>query len=169
MALYTNGSPGPASPATPPTPVKDISGRKLAKRLRRGMSPVFAALLAHDMETGRVRLHRLTRQQSCSVTGASWGYTSTLARATEEEVERVKRGELSLSALHNKPKSDPFKALANASNEVEAELGDESITVGDFIDRVFAKLGDGVLAAALDRLTAPVAINNNSAALEAAE
>jgi hypothetical protein len=155
MALYTNGSPGPASPATPPTPVKDISGRKLAKRLHKGMSPTFAALLAHDLEAGKVVLHRLTRSQARALTGASLGYVATVARLTPEERQQVQRGHLSLASLHNKPKSDSFKTFANATKEVEAELGHADITVGDFVDRVFAKLGDGVLAAALDRYTQP--------------
>jgi hypothetical protein len=160
-----DGQPTPASPAEPPSPlIRTIDGRKLARRLHKGLSPTHAALLAHELETGTCRLHRLSRRQACSFTGASWGYVATLARASEEEIERVEKGTLALSELHNTRKSDPFKALANAMNEVEAELDDdESITVGEFIDRVFAKLGDGVLAAAFDRLTAPASATNDIA------
>jgi hypothetical protein len=152
-----NGSPPPASPAFPSAaPVRDVVGKKLARRLRKGLSPAHRALLAHDLETGECWLHGLTRRQACALTGASLGYATTLAKASAEEIERVKRGALALSQLHNKPKSDAFKAFTRATKEVEAEFGDaDDIAVGEFVDRVFAKLGDGVLAAAFDRYTAP--------------
>jgi hypothetical protein len=110
---------------------KDIVGHKLATRLRAGMSPTFRALLAHEFESGACWLHSLTRRQACALTGASIGYVHTLAHATEQEREAVKRGVLSLSDIHNRPPSDAA------------------------IDRVIARLGPDRVLAALDRLTMP--------------
>jgi hypothetical protein len=134
-STFYDAMPGAASPATPSAPpTHDIVGKKLARRLRKGLSPTFAALLAREFETGESRLRApLTRRQACLLTEASWGYVSALARATPEEIEAIKRGTLSLAALHRR-KREPTDA------QVDATI----IKLG--IERVFD---------ALDRLTKP--------------
>lgn len=124
-------SPPPNPSATSASPVRDISGRKLRARLRKGLNPTHRALLAHELETGTVRLYPLPRRQACMLTGASVGYVATLSRLTSLDRELVKRGLLSLSALHNKPPTDAD------------------------IDRLVAKLGADRIMAALDRWTRP--------------
>jgi hypothetical protein len=115
-------------------PVKDVNLHKLNRRKRRGLSPTHAALLAHELETGMVWLHHLPRRQACLLTGASIGYVTTIANATPEERAAIKRGELALGKLHNKPK----QPLADAE-----------------IDRLVETIGADRILAAIDRWTAP--------------
>lgn len=170
MTLYNSSAAGPTTGNTP-IPVRDINGGKLAKRLRKGLSPTHRALLANDLQTGAVYVHHLTRRQALALTWASVGYVNTVAKLSPEQREQVASGKIPLSVFHNRPKTSAFAALARAANEVEVELGDEDISVGDFVDRVLAKIGDSLLAA-LDRLTVPAvtAANDNAAAtMQAAE
>jgi hypothetical protein len=129
-----------------PTPaVHHIVGKKLARRVRKGLSATHRALLAYELEIGASAVQGFPRREACRLTGASLGYVATLAKATAAEVEAVKKGKLSLSALHNKPPTDA---------QVDATI----IKLG--IERVFA---------AIDRLTAPIPANDNTATMQAAE
>jgi hypothetical protein len=112
--------------------VKEIVGRKLAGRIRR-LSPTFRALLAHEMESGRVIVHALSRKQAVQLTGASVGYVNTIHRLSDEQRELLKRGALSLSKLHSSHKS-----LTDAE-----------------IDHLVIKLGPERIMRALDRYTQP--------------
>jgi len=58
----TNGGQGPTA--------KPINGQKLAKALKAGTAPGFAAWLAIQLQTGGAYLHTLTAKQSRQVTGA---------------------------------------------------------------------------------------------------
>jgi len=69
--------------AHPPS-VKEISGRRLARRIKHGISPTHKALLAYAMEHREVLLHELTRRQSMALTRASAGYIATVTRLTAE-------------------------------------------------------------------------------------
>jgi hypothetical protein len=91
---------------TPPTnggqaPVKLISGRKLS-RSRKRLSPSHRALLALDIEAGKVRVVNHTRKQARSLTGASVGYTNTAAKLPPDQRVKVECGQVSLAAFHNK-------------------------------------------------------------------
>jgi hypothetical protein len=126
-------TPASSSPQTSGTQaVKDISGQRLARRLRRELSPTHRALLAYELEKGTAWIHSLTRRQACRLTGASVAYVVTLQRASDEERGRIKSGQLALSALHNnKPPSDAY------------------------LDRLVVKAGADRVMAALDRYTRP--------------
>jgi hypothetical protein len=123
--VYTNGQ-APAGKA-----VKDINGRKLSRRLKRGLiSPTFRALLARDLETGAVRLHNLTRRQACRIMQVSVGYVTTVARTDPENRKKLEVGQVSLAALHTTP--------------TDRQL-----------DRLNARVGADRVMAALDRYTRP--------------
>jgi hypothetical protein len=113
------------------TDVKDISGRRLRRRLRKGLNPAHRALLAYELETGGAWLRDLTRRDACVLTGAPASAVATLCRASDEERERIKGGQLALSALHKKPPSDAY------------------------LDRLVVKAGADRVMAALDRYTRP--------------
>jgi len=112
-----------------PTPVKDINGRKLARRLKKGLSPTFRALLAHEFESGAV-LHDLTRRQACKLLQVGASYVGTVAKSSPENRKKIERGELALSALHNTP--------------TDRQL-----------DRLITRLGPDRVMEALDRCTRP--------------
>lgn len=121
--VHTNGQ-APVTKAS-----RNINGRKLSRRLKKGLSPAFRALLAHELETGAV-LHDLTRRQACKLLQVSPSYVATLAKIDPEQRAMIARGQLSLSAIHNK------------------------LTDTD-IDRIVAKLGAERIMAAIDRYTQP--------------
>jgi hypothetical protein len=113
-------------------PAKDISGRRLRRRLRKGLSSTHRALLAYELEAGSAWIHHLTRRDACVLTGASASYVATLHQASDEERGRIKSGQLALSVLHNnKPPSDAY------------------------LDRLVVKAGADRVMAALDRYTRP--------------
>ena len=120
--------------------VKEVSGRKLARRLAR-ISAAQRALLAYELENGSALLHRLTRKQACAVARASVGYVATLSRASAAERERVRHGWLPLTTLHNRPTRT---TLHNRPSDAD-------------LDRVIAHLGLDRIMSALDRATAPTA------------
>lgn len=98
MNVNIIGNPVPTS-----TVVHDISGRWLSRRLTQGSAtPTYLALLAYQLERGEVIVRDLTRKQALSLTHASGGYVSTLAKLTEEERQQVKTGKLSLAAAHQR-------------------------------------------------------------------
>jgi hypothetical protein len=113
-----------------PSEVKDINGRKLSRRLKKGLSPAFRALLAHDLETGAVRLHDLTRRQACRLMQVSAGYVATVARTDPENRKKIESGQLPLAVLHKAP--------------TDRQL-----------DRLIARIGPDRFMAALDRYTRP--------------
>jgi hypothetical protein len=113
--------------------VKEISGRSLARRLKKGLGPTHSALLCFAMEHGEVLLRDLTRRQAMALTRASAGYVATVGRLTPQERDLLALGKLSLSAVHNRPPTDAD------------------------VDRVVAKLGAERARAALARLTKPAA------------
>jgi ethanolamine ammonia-lyase large subunit len=121
-------------PDAAPVKVKDINLHKLNRKVRRGLSPTHAALLAYELETGTLRLYGLPRHEACRHTHASASYVATIARATAEERAALKRGEIALGQLHNKPKAPPSDAE---------------------VDRIIAKIGPDRIMAALDRYTQP--------------
>jgi hypothetical protein len=110
-----------------------VSGRELAYSLRR-RSPVQRALAAHDLESGRIVVHSLTRRQAAKLARSSTGYIATIDRIGEADRERLKHGTLSVSQLHNKCGRD---------------------VSDDEIDRFVARAGAGRIFAALDRYTQP--------------
>lgn len=113
-----------------PHEVKNINGRRLRRR-RKGLSPTHRALLAYELEAGGASIHDLTRHDACALTGASRSYVATVFRASDEEREQVKSGQLALAVLHNKPPSDSY------------------------LDRLILKVGADRVMAALDRYTRP--------------
>jgi hypothetical protein len=131
--------------STGTAPVKDVSGRQLARRLKRGLSAAFRALLAHEMQAGAVCIHHLSRRQAVALTSASWGYVSTIAKMTPDEREQLGDGRLSLSAVHNRAPTDAD------------------------VDRIVAKLGAERVLAALDRATAPTTITTTNNDIHADE
>jgi hypothetical protein len=114
-----------------PSVVKDINGRRLQRRLRKGLSPVHRALLAIELESGGACLHHLSRRQAKRLTGANQRHVTSLRQASAEQREQVKRGQLALSSLPNKPPSDAS------------------------LDRLVVKAGADRVMAALDRYTRP--------------
>ena len=113
------------------SPSRDLNGHKLSRRVQRGLSPTFRALLAYQLESGGVCVHHLTRKQALALARASSGYVSTVARLSPQERDQLGKGILSLSALHNRPPTDAD------------------------VDRIVTKLGPTRVMAALDRLTRP--------------
>ena len=109
----TNGGQGPVNP------VKLISGGKLSRR-RKGFSPSHRALLALDIEAGKVRVVNHTRKQARALTGASVGYTNTAAKLTPDQRQKVERGQVSLAAFHNKPRQPTDAALLHYIEKVGA-------------------------------------------------
>jgi hypothetical protein len=126
MLTYSRG----AAPDAIPSAVREINGRKLAKRCK-SLSPAHRALLAVALETGDVRLARLTRAQARLLTGASRGYVVTVRRLTPAERRQVELGLVSLVSLHNRPPTDAD------------------------IDRFIRKAGANRVLAAIDRFTSP--------------
>jgi hypothetical protein len=60
---------------TPPgrcvqVPAKNVNGKRLAKALKSGTAPGFAAWLAIQLQTGGVWLHHLSDKQARQLTGA---------------------------------------------------------------------------------------------------
>jgi hypothetical protein len=108
-----------------------ISGRKLSRR-RKGFSASLRALLALDIEAGKVRVVNHTRKQARALTGASVGYTNTAAKLPPDQRQKVERGQVSLAAFHNKRQPSDAALI-------------------DYIEKVGA---DRVLAA-LDKYTEP--------------
>jgi hypothetical protein len=131
--------------AAPPVQVqtrpKQISGRDLERWIRKA-GATTRAFVCDDLRTGRLVISEFTARQSRALARAS-SYANTVAKLTEDERARIERGSLTLAEVHsNKAKSSAANALwARAANEVERELGDEAITVGDFVERVLAKIG----------------------------
>jgi len=121
--------------SVPATPIRDVVGRKLARRLKAGLNPTHRALLALDLECGALWLHHLSRAQARALTKAAGGYVATLRRATPEQREAVKRGELALSTLHN--------------NKAPTDQA---------IERWIAKVGKERVWAVFNRLTMPSAV-----------
>ena len=170
MLITQNGKNGKNGkhPAANVYGVAHIDGRALDRLLRRSTASQ-RGVIADDLHTGRLEVGPLTRRQACLLAGASYGYAHTAGKLTDAERAAVKLGK-SLSARHTKP--SPWAAMARAMTEVYAELGEfESISGGDLVDRVMAKIGpthlyddafDRLVArypeqtmAALDRATAP--------------
>jgi hypothetical protein len=120
----------PVPTTSDPTPVKDINGRKLSRRLKKGLSPTFRALLAHDLETGAAQLHDLTRRQACQLMQVSAGYVTTVAKTNPEDRKKIESGQIPLAALHTTP--------------TDRQL-----------DRLIARIGPDRFMAALDRYTRP--------------
>ena len=114
------------------TSVRDIDGHRLSRRLQRGLSATFRALIAYELESGGAKLHHLTRKQSVTLVGANSGYVGTVSRLTPHEREQVANGILSLAAIHNQPPTDVD------------------------IDRIVTRIGLDRVMAALDRLTRPI-------------
>jgi hypothetical protein len=133
-----------------------ISGRVLNQRLRKA-TPSQKAIIVSDLHTGRLEVAPLTWAQSLALAGGSYGYAYTSSKITDAERAAVVRGQ-SLSAWHTHTEPEPFAALTRAMNavmrEVNREIGDADISVGDLVDRLVAKYPDRVLAA-LDRVTSP--------------
>ena len=99
----------------------------------RSPSPTQLALLAHALSTGMTRVERFTSKQARLLTGASFGYTNTVAHLSDRERDALRGGFLSLSECHNRPPTDAA------------------------VDRIVAKLGAERVLDALDRLTRPAA------------
>jgi hypothetical protein len=114
--------------------VKIISGIRLAKRVA-DLNPTHCALLAHELESGGVQLRLLTRTQALSLTKASNGYVTTVARLTPQQRVRVENGWLALASVHQQRRTP--------SNP-------------EIIDRIVVELGVESVMSALDRLTQPV-------------
>jgi hypothetical protein len=115
-------------------PVKDINAHLLNRRVRKGLGPTQAALLAYELEVGTARLREIPRREACRLTGASVGYVATIAKASPEERAAILRGDLPVTRLHNKPKALP---------------------TDDELDRLVAMIGADRIMAALDRYTQP--------------
>jgi hypothetical protein len=98
---------------SPATPSREIIGRRLGK-----LTPTQAALLALDLERGGSCVHHFGRRQATKFARANQRDVATLWRATTDELERVKRGELALSALRNKPPSEVDRVVAKGGSGV---------------------------------------------------
>ncbi len=84
---------------TPPRETVKITGRKLAARASRAR-PAQRALLAHDLETGRIELIQPTRRQALALTGASGGYLNAVSCLSNDDQARLRNGYVTLSRLH---------------------------------------------------------------------
>jgi hypothetical protein len=106
--------------------IKQISGKKLARRLKEGtLSPELAARLAYDLNTGHVAVSKLPAKWSRMMTGATVAGLASVRRtlrATNGNGHRV---------LYRRNPSDAD------------------------IDTVVAKIGPDKVMASLDRLTKP--------------
>lgn len=81
---------------------RKIAGRRLDELLNSGrLTPAFTALLAVDMECGEIDVSHFTPEQARGMTGASAGYVATARKLTPERCEQVKRGQVTVSSLHN--------------------------------------------------------------------
>src|SRR5262249_22090262 len=121
--------------------VRKITGRRLAELLKSGrITPAFAALLAVDMERGEIDVSYLTAKQARVMTGASAGYIAAAKRLTPEQREQVKRGQVTLSSLHNAKRTP----------------------TDDAIDRYIAKVGADRVWQAFERYTQPILFANEA-------
>src|SRR5262249_22470888 len=109
--------------------VKKISGHQLL-RSRQHLSVSHLALLAADLEAGKVEMSRFPRSLAAAATGVSSGYISTAKKLSVEQRAQVERGK-SISAFHNN----------------HQEMTDAAI------DRFIAKAGAMRVMNALDRYT----------------
>src|SRR5262245_52326230 len=107
MTLNDTDRHGSQAPFVIHREVKNINGRRLRRR-RKGLNPTHRALLAYELEVGGASIHDLTRRDACRLTGASVTYVATLCRISDEERERIQRGQLTLSTFQNKPPSDAY-------------------------------------------------------------
>ena len=115
--------------------VKVVSGRILAKRLRKGtMDPVYRAQLALRLQRGEVVIGNLTAKQARQITGTDVTVLAAMRRITP-----------------------PTPRPREARNRVtyRRELTDNDL------DRLIDKAGHGRVLAALDRATRPVVINGD--------
>jgi hypothetical protein len=90
MALYSNGSPQPTSAAT--HPVKQISGKKMAARLKAGtIIPYLQAKVAYELQTGRLAISHLTAKQARQLTGAKCADLASVRREMRQANGNGKR------------------------------------------------------------------------------
>jgi hypothetical protein len=109
--------------------VKRISGRILAKRLRKGtIDPVHCAQLALQLQRGEAVIGHLTAKQSRLFTQTSVALLAAVRRATP-------------------PASRPH--IVRNRVTYRRELSDNDL------DRLIEKVGEGRLFGALDRVTRP--------------
>src|SRR6516162_3857866 len=136
---------GPAEPVKPAIgttavlgPQISFTGRELS-RLVKEASTAKRALLAHDLEQGRVQVVDLTRAQSAALAKISLSYANTAARLTQDERLRLVCGVVSLAELHRNRRTN-----------------------ADIVDLVLEIGPDGVMDA-LDALTVPSKPNDTVA------
>jgi hypothetical protein len=121
-------------PARAITPITEISGKRLAKWRREGkLSPENRARLALALQTGRVKLGKLTARQVRWLTGAT---VSELAAA-----RRAQRPAHAPRPAHNGQRVLYRRNLSDIE-----------------VDRAVAELGTNRVLAALDRATRPAAV-----------
>ena len=105
----------------------------IIKRIARAASPAERALLAADLEDGRVIIERPTSWQARTLTGASAPYHNAVRKLSPVERNALRTGALKLSQL-----------LRQRWEPSDAKL-----------DRLIARYGANRVMAALDRVTAP--------------
>jgi hypothetical protein len=121
---------------TPSPRVKKISGRVLAKWLRKGtIDVVHLARLALQLQRGEVVIGNLTAKQARQITGIDVTVLAAMRRI-----------------------APPAPRLRKARNRVtyRRELSDNDL------DQLIDEAGHGRVLAALDRVTRPVVINGGS-------
>ena len=113
-------------------PTETVQGTDL-KRIARAASPSKGALLAADLEAGRIVVERPTPRQARALTGASVSYQYVARKLSPMDRSAVRFGRLVLSKLARQ----------------QRELTDAKL------DRLVARIGAEGIMAALDRVTSP--------------
>ena len=116
-------------------PVQVLSGRELDREVRTA-TPTKRALLAADVEAGRLLVERPTARQARLITGSSPCYLYAARLLSPMERAAVRTGRASLAA-----KARERRQLTDSK-----------------LDQLVSQLGAERVMAALDRVTRPMAI-----------
>lgn len=120
--------------SVPSEVVQVLSGRDLDCVVQ-ASTPTKRALLAADIEAGRVIIERPTARQARVLARANFPYASAARRLSPMERVAARIGRLNLAA-----KARERRPISDAK-----------------LDKLISEIGDERMMAALDRLTAPVA------------
>jgi hypothetical protein len=89
-----------------PAPECKLSGRELDRQLDRkvrGSNATQRALLANDLQTGRVVVDRLTARQARLLTGCSFGYQNAVAHLSAFQMAWLRSGRTTMAEVVKRP------------------------------------------------------------------
>ena len=135
----------------PSRPAVKMSGRQLAYRLR-GLNATKSALLFAAIKRGEIQIVDHTDTQLCRMIKVSRPYACDVARASEVNREKLKRGEITIGQLRECERYERFRrGEISISLMVEVEEPPTDAQIKDYIRRA----GLGRVWLVIDEMTRP--------------